>query len=247
VTSRLVGLVDADNRRLLQGRPTRSEKRHGQWFDPQGDLRCGRDRQEPSSPGKLGWKWSIVTDTTGFRVGWVAGPTNCNHVTMREATLEGFDDRGLFEEIETLDLDRGYDHGLVRASGRSGRRPPRRGQGPASRGDQVRCPSMPRSVIDGRLSGPTPCSTARFLAIPTAKSSGIAQLALFVAILQPRLLAGCVAVPIRAALCSSPTVLLHLLAFEAPRSHPDQPTTRARPSYKVQRVPQYRNIETPRL
>jgi len=59
--------------------------------------------------GRSGWKWSMVTDTHGVPVGWVAAPANRNDFALVAPTLDNVAERGLLAEIDTLHLDRGYD------------------------------------------------------------------------------------------------------------------------------------------
>ena len=69
----------------------------------------------PTDRGKLGWKWSLLTDAAGIPVGWAAdGANRCDQVLF-EPTLAAVADRGLLEDVETLHLDRGYDSGPVAA------------------------------------------------------------------------------------------------------------------------------------
>ena len=77
----------------------------GDW---QKARRRGRNRQEPDRSGKLGWKWSIVTDRCGIRL---AGPSTRPTGTTRllPPTLEVAGTRGLLAEVETIWLDKGYD------------------------------------------------------------------------------------------------------------------------------------------
>lgn len=77
---------------------------------------CGGEGtgKSPVDRGKLGWKWSIATDTYGIPLGWVTDGANRNDSLMIPATLGAVAHRGLLSEIETLHLDREYDNSIVR-------------------------------------------------------------------------------------------------------------------------------------
>lgn len=77
---------------------------------------CGGEGtgKSPVDRGKLGWKWSIATDTFGIPIGWTADGANRNDCVMVPATLQAVACHGLLDEIETLHLDRGYDNANVR-------------------------------------------------------------------------------------------------------------------------------------
>ena len=77
---------------------------------------CGGEGtgKSPVDRGKLGWKWSIATDTFGIPIGWTTDGANRNDSVMVPATLSAVADHGLLGEIETLHLDRGYDNSNVR-------------------------------------------------------------------------------------------------------------------------------------
>ena len=77
---------------------------------------CGGEGtgKSPVDRGKLGWKWSIATDTKGVPMGFVVAPANSNDSVLLPDTLEAVDDQGLLEEIDALHLDRGYDNRVVR-------------------------------------------------------------------------------------------------------------------------------------
>ena len=68
----------------------------------------------PTDRGKLGWKWSIVTDTVGIPFGWAIDGANRNDSVMLAPTLDSAAGWGLLAEIETLWLDRGYDSDVTR-------------------------------------------------------------------------------------------------------------------------------------
>ena len=77
---------------------------------------CGGEGtgKNPADRGKLGWKWSIATDSFGIPVAWVIDGANRNDSIMIPATLEEIGARGLLSDVETLHLDRGYDNNNVR-------------------------------------------------------------------------------------------------------------------------------------
>jgi transposase len=64
----------------------------------------------PVDRGKCGWKWSLAADRNGIPLGWEIAGANRNDCVLLEPTLDGLDGRGLLGEVETLHLDRGYDH-----------------------------------------------------------------------------------------------------------------------------------------
>jgi len=68
----------------------------------------------PVDRGKRGWKWSIAADRNGIPIGWEVAGANRNDCVLLEPTLDGVDERGLLVEIDTLHLDRGYDHEAIR-------------------------------------------------------------------------------------------------------------------------------------
>jgi transposase len=72
---------------------------------------CGGDGTGPSPTdrGKLGWKWSALTDRHGIPVGWATEGANRHDVILFEPTLQAAARRGLLADVETLHLDRGYD------------------------------------------------------------------------------------------------------------------------------------------
>jgi hypothetical protein len=69
----------------------------------------------PTDRGNCGWKWSAATDRNGTRIGWDIAGANRHDCVLLEPTLDGIDGRGLFADIDTMHLDRGYDNGVVRA------------------------------------------------------------------------------------------------------------------------------------
>ena len=72
---------------------------------------CGGEGsgKNPTDRGKLGWKWSIITDRAGIPFGWCVDGANRNDSILLAPTLDNAADRGLLAEIDTLWLDRGYD------------------------------------------------------------------------------------------------------------------------------------------
>ena len=68
----------------------------------------------PTDRGKLGWKWSILTDTVGIPIGWTIDGANRNDSVLLAPTLDNAAGRGLLAEIDTLWLDRGYDSTVTR-------------------------------------------------------------------------------------------------------------------------------------
>ena len=68
----------------------------------------------PVDRGKCGWKWSMATDRAGISIGWEIAGANRNDCVLLDPTLDAVDGRGLLAEIDTLHLDRGYDHTVVR-------------------------------------------------------------------------------------------------------------------------------------
>ena len=79
--------------------------------------RCGGEGtgKNPTDRAKLGWKWSILTDTAGIPLGWTIGGANRNDSILLAPTLDDAAARGLLEDVDTLWLDRGYDSALTRA------------------------------------------------------------------------------------------------------------------------------------
>jgi len=68
----------------------------------------------PVDRGKCGWKWSLATDRNGIPLGWEIAGANRNDCVLLDPTLDGVDGRGLLIEVDTLHLDRGYDHLALR-------------------------------------------------------------------------------------------------------------------------------------
>jgi transposase len=71
--------------------------------------------KNPTDRAKLGWKWSILTDTVGIPFGWTADGANRNDSILLAPTLDDAAARGLLADVETLWLDRGYDSAATRA------------------------------------------------------------------------------------------------------------------------------------
>ena len=70
--------------------------------------------KNPTDRGKLGWKWSILTDKNGIPIGVAVDGANRNDSILLAPTLDDAGKRGLLKEIETLWLDRGYDSQATR-------------------------------------------------------------------------------------------------------------------------------------
>jgi transposase len=70
--------------------------------------------KNPTDRGKLGWKWSILTDKNGIPIGVAVDGANRHDSILLTPTLDDAGKRGLLEEIETLWLDRGYDSQATR-------------------------------------------------------------------------------------------------------------------------------------
>ena len=68
----------------------------------------------PTDRGKLGWKWSILTDRNGIPLGWSIDGANRNDSALLAPTLDAVAGRSLLTEVDTLWLDRGYDSGVTR-------------------------------------------------------------------------------------------------------------------------------------
>jgi Transposase DDE domain len=67
----------------------------------------------PTDRGKIGWKWSVATDTVGVPIGWVIDGANRNDSVLLEPTLQAVASRGLLTDVQTLHLDKGYDSHLT--------------------------------------------------------------------------------------------------------------------------------------
>ena len=70
--------------------------------------------KNPTDRGKLGWKWSILTDRNGIPVGVAVDGANRNDSVMLAPTLDDVAAQGLLGDIETIWLDRGYDSTATR-------------------------------------------------------------------------------------------------------------------------------------
>jgi transposase len=70
--------------------------------------------KSPVDRAKLGWKWSVASDTAGIPVGWAIDGANRNDVTMLEPTLDDIETNGLLADIGTISLDRSYDYPKIR-------------------------------------------------------------------------------------------------------------------------------------
>jgi transposase len=77
---------------------------------------CGGEGtgKNPTDRGKLGWKWSILTDRDGIPVAWSIDAANRHDTVLLAPTLEAAAARGLLSEIETIWLDKGYDSKATR-------------------------------------------------------------------------------------------------------------------------------------
>ena len=68
----------------------------------------GGTGKSPVDRGKLGWKWSLLSDRAGIPLSWAADGANRNDQTLLGPTLAAAHQRGLLCDVETLHLDRGY-------------------------------------------------------------------------------------------------------------------------------------------
>ncbi len=68
----------------------------------------------PVDRGKLGHKWSIGVDRHGVPIGWALDGANRNDVKLLDPTLDAIEAHGLLEDVDTIHLDRGYDHNSIR-------------------------------------------------------------------------------------------------------------------------------------
>jgi len=68
----------------------------------------------PTDRAKLGWKWSVASERHGVPIGWAIDGANRNDVRMLVPTIEAVADAGLLADIDTLHLDRGSHHPIVR-------------------------------------------------------------------------------------------------------------------------------------
>jgi transposase len=65
--------------------------------------------KNPTDRGKLGWKWSILTDRAGIPIGVAIDGANRNDSALLALTIDDAAAKGLLGDIETIWLDRGYD------------------------------------------------------------------------------------------------------------------------------------------
>lgn len=79
---------------------------------------CGGPGSGPSpiDRGKLGWKWSILTDRVGVPFGWAINGANRHDIVLFGPTLDNAKARGLLIDVETLHLDKGYDSSTMRTA-----------------------------------------------------------------------------------------------------------------------------------
>ena len=97
------------DRRLRQDHRSRSLRRRRRRIIAQKPLWGEGTGKNPTDRAKLGWKWSILTDSNGIPIGWAIDGANRNDSVLLAPTLDDAAERGLLAEIETLWLDRGYD------------------------------------------------------------------------------------------------------------------------------------------
>lgn len=69
----------------------------------------------PTDRAKSGWKWSVAAERHGIPIGWATDGANRNDVKLLQPTLDDIAANGLFADIGTLHLDRGYDFPKTRA------------------------------------------------------------------------------------------------------------------------------------
>jgi len=77
---------------------------------------CGGEGtgKNPTDRAKLGWKWSVASDTAGIPVGWAIDGANRNDVKMLRPTIDAVEANGLLGEIGIVSLDRSYDYPKIR-------------------------------------------------------------------------------------------------------------------------------------
>ena len=77
---------------------------------------CGGEGtgKNPTDRGKLGWKWSVLTDRYGIPFGWTVDGANRNDSILLAPTLDDANKHGLLDDVETIWLDRGYDSAATR-------------------------------------------------------------------------------------------------------------------------------------
>ena len=78
---------------------------------PYGDEGIGKN---PTDRAELGWKWSVGVDRHGLPIGWAIDGANRNDVKLLEPTLDSIAAHGLFVDVDTMYLDRGYDYPKIR-------------------------------------------------------------------------------------------------------------------------------------
>jgi transposase len=71
--------------------------------------------KNPADRGRLGWKWSLLTDRSGIPIGWATDGANRHDTVLFAPTLAAAAARGLLVDVETLHLDRGYDSAAIRS------------------------------------------------------------------------------------------------------------------------------------
>ena len=69
--------------------------------------------RNPTDRGKLGIKWSIMTDRNGIPFAWVINGANRHDIILFGPTLQAAEERGFLPYVGTLHLDRGYDSSAV--------------------------------------------------------------------------------------------------------------------------------------
>lgn len=67
----------------------------------------------PTDRGRIGWKWSILTDRVGIPLAWAIDGANRNGMALLGPTLDAFSATGLAPDVETLHLDKGYDNSVT--------------------------------------------------------------------------------------------------------------------------------------
>jgi IS5 family transposase len=90
------------------------EREPAQAVTPRLDPKSQGTGKNPTDRGKLGWKWSILTDLYGIPFGVAIDGANRNDSVILAPTLDDAGARGLLSDIETLWLDRGYDSNVTR-------------------------------------------------------------------------------------------------------------------------------------
>ncbi|MFM2076506.1 MAG: phage Enkosi [Actinomycetota bacterium] len=77
---------------------------------------CGGEGTGPNpcDRGKRGWKWSIMTERHGIPIGFDIAGANRQDMVMLDATLHDTNRLLLIQDVDVLNLDRGYDNQMVR-------------------------------------------------------------------------------------------------------------------------------------